>query len=821
MSAEPTDRLPPPSNAELESWVAAATPEDGLRCLRLVLGAEQAWWERDLLSGEVWYSPTFFRVLGLPQVHDRDAINARIHPEDRPVFERSYGEAVRRGGSFSYDLRYRDGADRYRWARANGRVWLGADGRAERLIGVLNSVHAEKTAQLEGEAHVARYRRALAASGEAYFESAAGLEDFFVSDNLPQLLGHPAGAPPPDAETFMSWVHPGDRPLLLAELAQAWKRPGPWQSVYRLRLCDGSWRWFRGRGRSELNGAGRVRMSGMLGDVHQQELDQRELEHHRHHLSQLVAERTERLDAALAEAERQREQAESANRAKSEFLAHMSHELRTPLNGVLGLNELALRVAEQPAQRRYLEVALGSAEALRQIIDDVLDFSRAEAGELRLTPQPFDLAEALAEAMRGLMPQVRAKGLSMRFDWVGESTWVLADPLRVRQIVINLLGNAAKFTQRGQVVLRAAVEALEPGRVQVQVRIEDTGPGIPADLAERIFDAFVQADASLTRLHGGTGLGLAIARKWARAMGGDVTLESSSTAGSCFLLSLPLALTPDPDPMPAAGPGHAWLVCSHDEDGSWVQQRLARLAWTADIVAGVQAATARAAAGARLPDMVVVAEQALGDNSDLPALRSALPGVAISLLVRPDWNQPKLERSALEQGMTITVLPATPRDMLSLLGAARPRPPAPMPAASARDRPQGHVLVVEDNPVNLMIAVEFVRQLGMAADSAHDGAAALAACAERTPRLVLMDLQMPGMDGIEATRRLRALQADGTLPRFPILALSAHAGDADRRQAIEAGVDDYLTKPILLDALRVALARYLPELRPSGSTPTS
>jgi signal transduction histidine kinase len=398
--------LPPPMSTEqLDALVAAASPGGLRRALRIVLGAEQAYWERDLQSGEMWYSPRFFQVLGLPATQQRELINARIHPDDRAQFEAAYANALAKGDVFSYDVRYRDVDDRYRWARAFGRVWLDErDRRPLRLIGTLIDVHAERQARLDADAYARRYERALAAATEAHFERTAGADDFFISDNMAQLLGHPPGTQPPDRQTFLGWVHPDDLPRLSAEIARAGATEGAWASTYRLRLADGGWRWFHGRGRTEPDAQGRLRMSGMVGDVHQQELDRQELDQHRHHLSTLVAERTEALNAALAEAERQREQAERASNAKSEFLAHMSHELRTPLNGLLGMTELARKVAEQPVQQRYLDVALTSGRTLLQLINEVLDLSRLDAGGVDLACEPFDLAELLADVMRSLMP---------------------------------------------------------------------------------------------------------------------------------------------------------------------------------------------------------------------------------------------------------------------------------------------------------------------------------------------------------------------------------------------------------------------------------
>jgi signal transduction histidine kinase/ActR/RegA family two-component response regulator len=801
----PDDPMPPTS-AELVAFAAHASPEELQRAWRIVVGAGEAYWERDLVAGTIWYSPTFFRMLGLPQgLHDRDAVNARIHPEDRPRFEASYARALKQGGPFTYDLRYLDALGSWRWARASGRVWLTADSRPERLIGMMSDLHAEKAAQVAALESAERYHRALDAAAEAHFERTAGLHDFFVSDNFTQLLGHPPGTPSPDIATFLSWVHPEDRAAFDAEAERAGSHQGVWESTYRLRCADGSWRWFRGRGRSTLDLEGRIRISGMVGDVHQQQLDHEELDQHRRHLRRMVAERTEKLDAALAEAESQRSEAERASRAKSEFLAHMSHELRTPLNGLLGLTELALRVADQPAQQRYLEVALGSGRALMQLINEVLDFSRIEAGRLELGDEAYDLAEMAAEVMRPLMPAARDKGLLLHYDWVGPA-WVRGDAGRVRQVITNLAGNAVKFTRTGYVMLQGEVQVVGERSARAVVRVQDSGPGIADARREAVFDAFVQADDSLTREHGGSGLGLAISRRLAQAMGGDVVIERSGPEGSCFAFSWPVALAPEPRPPLPATRGHAWVVAPTHAITQSLGQRLTRLGWSFEVVLGTTSLTQQARDAAVAPNLVVIMEQALGNKADPAAWRALLPASRIVLLVRPDWNQPALEAAARAVGMGLAVIPQSPYRFQTMLTEAPPQPPA---AAVPQPR-SARVLVVEDNAVNLMIAEEYLRQLGHEPRGAADGVLAISACSDAPPDLVLMDLQMPHMDGFEATRRLRALQALGRLPRFPIVALSAHAGPADRNEALAAGMDAYLTKPILLDDLRTALAQWLP-----------
>ncbi len=398
----------------------------------------------------------------------------------------------------------------------------------------------------------------------------------------------------------------------------------------------------------------------------------------------------------------------------------------------------------------------------------------------------------------------------MRFDWAGDVTQVLGDAARVRQVVINLAANAIKFTERGHVTLAAELVAGADGRTHAVVRIDDTGPGIEPALHERIFEVFVQGDASLTRQHGGSGLGLSISRRLARAMGGDVTLESSGAAGSTFAFTWPVQIDAAAPRLPTVAPGTAWLVNRQAEPGQWFARRLIRAGWRSEVLPSVAAAIARARAEPALscPDVVVIAEQALQADADFVALRVALPDAHIVLLVRPDWSQLALERAALAQGAVPVVLPVTPHALIGMLTAAR-RAPTSVQAAPAAAAVRARVLVVEDNAVNLMITEEFVRQLGHLPSGAADGAQAIAACEQQPPQLVLMDLQMPVMDGLESTRRLRALQDQGRLPRFPIIALTAHANDADRKLGAAAGMDDYLTKPILIDALRGAFERWL------------
>jgi signal transduction histidine kinase/CheY-like chemotaxis protein len=533
-------------------------------------------------------------------------------------------------------------------------------------------------------------------------------------------------------------------------------------------------------------------------------------------LQRLVDERTARLEAALAEAERQRMQAEQANEAKSVFLAHMSHEIRTPLNGLLGLNELALREAHSAQQRRYLKLALQSGRSLLGMLNSVLDFSRISADASPPLQEAFDLAEVLAASMSQVMPAARDAGLGVMFDYIGEPTRFVGDAQRLQQIAVNLLSNAVKFTGSGHIamVVDVRADASRPGCCQVQVEVSDTGPGMAPEVAARVFEPFVQGDDSLTRAHGGSGLGLAIARGLAESMQGNLTVDSQPGAGSCFRLRLALRLDPNARPMRAPPSGHAWLVYNRTLPADWLARRLHRLGWTTELMLGLPEALDRARTSGRTapPDLVVLAEAALHDADSLAPLRQRLPDSAIALLVRPDWNQPPIEAMARSHTMALCFTPLTPATLHGMLSLHGPEPAQPDSSFSELDGGQAsgaEVLIAEDNPVNQLIISDMVAALGLRTRLAQDGGEAVAACLEFPPQLVLMDLQMPEVDGLEATRQLRALQDGGRLPDFPIVALTAHATPQDQMRCEEAGMQGFLTKPISIAQLRSELRRWL------------
>ncbi len=701
-----------------------------------------------------------------------------------------------------------------------------------------------------------RYRRTLAASHDGFWERNLHTQAAWYSPSFLKLFGFADGQVLSHRGAATARVHPDDRGLLRAAYNDALRCNGAFDYEVRFLDAAGHWRWVRGRGHVWADASGRPEfICGAVSDVplrtpHLQQLAQQQLA-----LEALVQERTAKLEAALALAEQRRLEAERANAAKSRFLAHMSHEIRTPLNGVLGLTELALRIATRADQQRYLAVAQQSGQALLQVISDVLDFSRIEAGRADLRPQAVDLAQLLADAMRAAMPLARQRDLRLGYDWTGDSRPVLGDAAGIRQIITNLLGNAIKFTPHGQVLLTGDAQPGGDAGLALRICVRDTGPGIPAALRSRVFEAFEQGDDSLARRHGGTGLGLAIARQLARAMGGELSLHSPADGGAEFRLALHLPLAPaSPLPIPPAAAAAAatadgapaaalrqrvWLVYPEPAAGHWLARRMARLGWTAEVLPGLAAALLQARQRrVQRPDLVLLAESALVAGTDLAPLRAALPGTPMHLLIRPDWCAPALESAAAALGIRPLLAPLTPAVLQQLRlpnesspwpGPGEPGPsPGPNPSrpggptalsatAAATGgaetgrllRPGASVLLVEDNAVNQLVGEAFLQALGLRVHLAASGRDALAACLRQPPALVLMDLQMPGMDGLETTARLLAMQRDGQWPGAPILALTAHASETDRAACLAAGMAAVLTKPLSLDRLRQQLAPWL------------
>lgn len=630
------------------------------------------------------------------------------------------------------------------------------------------------------------------------------------------LLGDAQGALGRRAEALLPRIHPEDlgavQALLRSHLRGELDR---FECEFRLRSRAGRWQWIEVRGRAEDRGAdGRWRrLFGVWRDV------------------------TDAKRKAL-ELLQAKEAAEAASRAKGDFLANMSHEIRTPMNGILGMTELLLDSGLDAEQRNYLQTIKSSAEALLTIIDDVLDFSKIEAGKLSLECIDFSAAEVVGEAIKSLALRAHQKGLELYYHLAADVPAVLrGDPGRIRQVLLNLVGNAIKFTSAGEIEVAVTLARRERTRAELFVAVRDTGIGIPEDQREAIFGAFTQADTSTTRKYGGTGLGLAICRRLVDLMGGRLTLSSKEGCGSTFSFTAQLEVMAEAPRLQARGlAGRRVLVGT----------RCAAFATHLAKQLGGFGLRAEAFGDGRALADALAAAHRNNDPVDFLLMDAAMPEPGgFALAARFRQSTPWLSRIVMlldshslredlarcrELGLSSRL--AKPFGIDELLDALSmacngageetdedgflhfdPHAGGAVPAHQTDGRRSLAVLLVEDNPVNQTVASRLLERAGHRVSVVNNGQEAIDILENHRFDVVLMDVQMPVMGGIEATQIIRAREArrswamSGRWQPVPIIAMTAHAMESDRRRCLEAGMDDYLTKPIQSAALLSAIER--------------
>ncbi len=509
--------------------------------------------------------------------------------------------------------------------------------------------------------------------------------------------------------------------------------------------------------------------------------------------------------------------AERANQAKSLFLATMSHEIREPMNGVIGMTRLLLETPLSDEQRGFVEAVHESGQALLTIINDILDLSRMEAGRLELDCIDFDLKHLLDRVVALIEPRARQKGLTLQTSLAADIPRSLrGDPGRLRQIVLNLLGNAVKFTDHGEV--RLSVDLLEKDRCQVRLRITvaDTGIGIPLELQERLFSPYVQADPSVPRLYGGSGLGLAICKRLSELMGGSISLSSEAGRGTTFEVIVALVRTPELRAPPVRGhadiAGKRLLIVDSNRATRDAVVNCLR-GWDVETITADRGSLAvtklsEAKAAGRPIDFVLI-DRSLPDMSgeELGRQIKAEPGQhGVHLIMMASTglrgDAARVSGIGFAAYLPKPVAAATLLDCLLRLvtgdgrrgadGAARDEL-ITVHSMSERRLPGLDILVADDNPVNCRIAGLMLERAGHRIDVVNDGAAAIEPVRRKAYDLVLMDVQMPGVDGLEATRRIRALPGGAELP---VIAITANAMQGDDQRCFEAGMNDYVTKPV-------------------------
>lgn len=783
-------------------------------------------WDWDVPTGIVYRSPNYFALVGTepdPHSTELEYFKSLVHPEDQSrLLEALLAHRDGKTPRIEVDYRLAPHNDEIRWIRTRGRtVKRDANGQALRIIGTISDITAQKLAAAALRDSEAKFRLLAENAADWIFWIHPDNTIRYASPACLAISGHPPEAFVADPGLMPRIVHPDDRQRYQVHVLQV----GDADTIdlqFRIIRPDGEIRWIAHHSDplyADGHFAGR---RGTNRDITDQKRNEEEIARYRDHLEELVHSRTTELEQA-------KEQAETANRAKSRFLANMSHEIRTPMNAIVGLTHMLHRENRDPDTHNKLSKIAGAADHLLGVINDILDISKIEASKLALEHNDFDLRELLTRISSMVVDRARAKHLEFVIDADPALGIVCGDATRLGQSLLNYLVNAVKFTEHGRIVLRAhIVEKTDADRL-VRFEVEDTGIGIAAQDQDRLFQSFEQADASTTRRFGGTGLGLAITRHLAQLMNGEVGVTSTPGVGSVFWMTARLdsgkagekryfiaelakrrALVIDDTPVTrlvqtqllreigleslGVGSGEAALDLIAEADRNGVPYSLVLIDFLMPGMDGFETLeNIRAMTLSRQPVALLVT--ASGDTS---LLEDGLRVGFADSLFKP------LSLQSLNACLAKHVPLLVSNDAQAIL-AHRPSPLEQLRQYFHHVR----LLLVEDDLLNQEVALIMLKEIGCTVDIASDGQKAIERV-EATPyHLILMDMQMPVLDGLAATRAIRRMKRYRTVP---IIAMTANAFVEDKDLCLEAGMNDFITKPVLPDIL---YAKLLAALEPA------